>query len=76
MKRWYNYGAYAVKSNCRFCDHSAYDHMEIKNFGTENIHAKWDKCSGTTNHTLWTCDCPGFAPVDNLLYLEMKADER
>lgn len=66
MKRWYNYTKYSPGAKCRFCGHTAIFHLEIKNFGMDNQRAKWDKCK---------CDCPGFAPVDNLEYLEMVHDE-
>ena len=41
--------------------------MELKNFGTPEQMGRWTYCK---------CDtCPGYAPVDNLGYLEVKADE-
>lgn len=68
VKRWYNYPRFKADDKCRFCPHTAVFHMEIKNFGTPDQVGRWTYCK---------CDvCPGYAPVDNLGYLEVKADER
>jgi hypothetical protein len=75
MKRWYNYPKYTFGDRCRFCPHVAFAHMEVKNFGTENQESRWDKC-GLLGGSNDTCDCVGFAPLDNLDYLEITADER
>ncbi len=73
MKKWYNSPKYKAEDKCRFCIHTALWHMIVKDFGMDNQMARWDKCDRPkgVNH----CDCPGFAPVDNLEYLEMVNDE-
>lgn len=69
MKRWYNYPKYKAEDKCRNCPHVAKFHIHVKNFGQDNQMAKFDEC-------LNMCACSGFAPVDNLMYLEMINDER
>ena len=79
MKKWYNYPKFLGSEKCRFCGHSSYGHMEVKDFGEERMQSKWDKCGqAQLDHYFQpnACDCPGFAPVDNLEYLEMKANEK
>ena len=71
MKRWYDYPRFKAADPCRFCCHAAVFHLNIKNFGMDNRQTSWDKCVNPPKD----CLCPGFAPVDNLDYLEMKTDE-
>jgi hypothetical protein len=68
MNLWYNYPKYQAEEKCRNCPHTAKFHIHVKNFGMDNQMAKFDECSTT-------CSCIGYAPVDNLKYLEMRADE-
>lgn len=75
MKKWYKYPKFESQNKCRFCPHIAFAHLTIRNVGQQNQEVRWDKCgllSSTTNHS---CNCPGFGPIDNLVYLEMKSDE-
>jgi hypothetical protein len=68
VKRWYNYPKYLAEEPCRYCPHNAKFHIKVKNFGMDNQMAQFADC---------TCHkCPGYAPVDNLKYLEMKSDEQ
>jgi hypothetical protein len=67
VKRWYNYPRFKPDEKCRFCPHNAVFHLEIKNFGMASQMGRWTYCK---------CNCPGYAPVDNLGFLEVKADER
>ena len=68
MKPWYNKLKYLADEPCRYCPHGAKFHIQVKDFGMDNQMCKFDEC---------VCNkCPGYTPVDNLLYLEMKADER
>ena len=78
MNKWYSYPKFTGNEKCRFCGHSSYGHMEVKNFGEERMQSRWDKCQQLTlDHYFQsaTCNCPGFAPEDNLEYLEMVHDE-
>lgn len=73
-RKWYSSPKYLAGDKCRFCPHTAKWHLDIKNFGMDNQMAKWDKCQLPIMAD--PCDCPGFAPVDNLEYLEMKVDNQ
>lgn len=73
MKTWYNYPRVKDDEQCRFCRHRGLAHMEVRNFGTPNMQSQWDLCMVV--HYQARCKCPGFAPADNLKYLEMKHDE-
>ena len=68
LKLWYNYSKYHAEDRCRFCSHFAWMHIEIRNFGADNMQAKWDQCDKKK------CKCPGFGPVDNLQYLEERSE--
>lgn len=70
MKRWYNYPRFKAEDRCRFCSHAAVLHLTIKNFGMDNQQGSWDRCV----QPALNCSCPGFAPIDNLDYLETKID--
>jgi hypothetical protein len=67
VKRRYNFPKFKPEEHCRFCGHIAQVHMCVKDFGEEKMTAIWDQC----DYAARTCKCPGFAPEDNLLYLEM-----
>jgi hypothetical protein len=73
VKKWYNYPKFIAEARCRFCIHPAYWHLEIKNFGMDNQMGRWDKCS--TPRSINLCKCPGYAPEDNLEFLEYKHEE-
>lgn len=72
MKTWYNYPKVKEDDPCRFCLHKGFFHMEVKYLWTARVQARWDKCIKPATN----CPCPGFAPVDNLQYLEMMHEEK
>jgi hypothetical protein len=74
VKKWYKQPKYKAEDKCRFCIHSALWHMNIKGFGTKKMMGQWDKCNKPVSMNF--CKCPGFAPIDNLEYLEMLDAER
>jgi hypothetical protein len=71
VNRWYDYPKYKADDHCRFCGHRAHFHMVVKNFGMDNMQTKWDKCDKPATD----CSCPGFAPEDNLAFLEEQSSE-
>lgn len=78
MKNYHKQPKFKSHDKCRFCPHIAYDHMTVVGFGENNMRAKWDQCSRISfdrSLPILSCTCPGFGPVDNLLYLEMAYDE-
>lgn len=73
-KTWYNYPKGQPLDKCRYCEHAAAAHIEIKDFGTKKQKVRWHGCE-RANYKLG-CRCPGFEPLDNLLYLECKDDDK
>lgn len=73
MKTWYKYPKGQSLDKCRFCDHCAAAHIEIKDFGKKTQMIRWHSCE-RSKYKLG-CKCPGFAPKDNLLYLELEHDD-
>ena len=73
MKKWYSYPEIAANEPCRFCPHPASRHIEVSNFGTEDMVVRWHNCE-QANYSLG-CKCPGFAAKDNLRYLEQLSEE-
>jgi len=61
-----------TSESCRFCPHNAVDHLFINTLAKESMIVYWVQC-GKSKYSKG-CLCPGFAPLDNLLYLEMKSD--
>ncbi len=70
MKKSYNYPKFEPEDRCRFCVHAAIFHMSGQFFSAP-INVTWDLCEP---HNI-DCDCPGYMPLDNLTYLELKQDE-
>lgn len=72
MSEYYHYPKVRGDEYCRFCKHQAFFHMTTQNFGAPNMSAVWKQCDFAARK----CSCPGFGAIDNLLYLEMCADDK